>query len=63
MDKIDHLMAEKNKNNKDSQKGQVTPKKFSKKRFNPNSRFSYISSIVLLQLHSSQNKNFNNLHY
>jgi hypothetical protein len=27
MDKIDHLMAEKNKNNKDSQKGQVTPKK------------------------------------
>jgi hypothetical protein len=26
MDKIDHLMAEKNKNNKDSQKGQVTPK-------------------------------------
>jgi hypothetical protein len=27
MDKMDHLMAEKNKNNKDSQKGQVTPKK------------------------------------
>jgi len=27
MDKIDHLMAEKNKNNKDSQKGQVTQKK------------------------------------
>jgi hypothetical protein len=27
MDKTDHLMAEKNKNNKDSQKGQVTPKK------------------------------------
>ncbi len=27
MDKIDHLMAEKNKINKDSQKGQVTPKK------------------------------------
>jgi hypothetical protein len=27
MDKIDHLMAEKNENNKDSQKGQVTPKK------------------------------------
>jgi hypothetical protein len=26
MDKIDHLMTEKNKNNKDSQKGQVTPK-------------------------------------
>jgi hypothetical protein len=26
MDKTDHLMAEKNKNNKDSQKGQVTPK-------------------------------------
>jgi hypothetical protein len=24
MDKMDHLMAEKNKNNKDSQKGQVT---------------------------------------
>jgi hypothetical protein len=24
MDKIDHLMAEKNENNKDSQKGQVT---------------------------------------
>ncbi len=32
MDKIDHLMAEKNKNNKDSQKGQVTPKK-KKKNF------------------------------
>jgi hypothetical protein len=28
MDKTDHLMAEKNKNNKDSQKGQVTPKKY-----------------------------------
>jgi hypothetical protein len=27
-DKIDHLMAEKNENNKDSQKGQVTPKKY-----------------------------------
>jgi hypothetical protein len=27
MDKIDHLMAEKKENNKDSQKGQVTPKK------------------------------------
>jgi hypothetical protein len=27
MAKIDHLMAEKNENNKDSQKGQVTPKK------------------------------------
>jgi hypothetical protein len=27
MDKIDHLMAEKNENNKDSQKGQVTPQK------------------------------------
>jgi hypothetical protein len=27
MDKIDHLMAEKNENNKNSQKGQVTPKK------------------------------------
>jgi hypothetical protein len=27
MDKMDHLMAEKNKNNKDSQMGQVTPKK------------------------------------
>ncbi len=24
---MDHLMAEKNENNKDSQKGQVTPKK------------------------------------
>jgi hypothetical protein len=27
MDKIDHLMAENNENDKDSQKGQVTPKK------------------------------------
>jgi hypothetical protein len=26
MDKIDHLMAEKNENNNDSQKGQVTQK-------------------------------------
>ncbi len=32
MDKMDHLMAEKNKNNKDSQKGQVTPKIFFKKK-------------------------------
>jgi hypothetical protein len=31
MDKMDHLMAEKNKNNKDSQKRQVTPKKYFKK--------------------------------
>jgi hypothetical protein len=31
MDKTDHLMAEKNGNNKDSQKGQVTPKKYFKK--------------------------------
>ncbi len=31
---MDHLMAEKNKNNKDNQKGQVTPKrKFKKKVF------------------------------
>jgi hypothetical protein len=26
MDKMDHLMAENKENNKDSQKGQVTPK-------------------------------------
>jgi hypothetical protein len=32
MDKMDHLMAEKNENNKDSQKGQVTPKKYLKKK-------------------------------
>jgi hypothetical protein len=31
MDKMDHLMAEKNENNKDNQKGQVTPKKIFKK--------------------------------
>jgi hypothetical protein len=31
MDKTDHLMAEKNKNNKNSQKGQVTPKNIIKK--------------------------------
>jgi hypothetical protein len=31
MVKIDHLMAEKNNNNKDSQKGQVTPKNIFKK--------------------------------
>jgi hypothetical protein len=31
MDKMDHLMAEKSKNSKDSQKGQVTPKKYLKK--------------------------------
>jgi hypothetical protein len=30
MDKTDHLMAEKNENNKNSQKGQVTPKKINK---------------------------------
>ncbi len=29
---MDHLMAEKNENNKDSQKGQVTPKKYLKKK-------------------------------
>jgi hypothetical protein len=34
MDKIEHLMAEKNKNNKDSQKEQVTPKKYLKKIVN-----------------------------
>jgi hypothetical protein len=28
MDKTDHLMAENNENNKGSQKGQVTPKKY-----------------------------------
>ncbi len=28
MDKTDHLMAEKNENNENSQKGQVTPKKY-----------------------------------
>ncbi len=33
MDEIDHLMAEKNENNKDSQKGQVTPKKYLKKKY------------------------------
>jgi hypothetical protein len=27
MDKMDHLFAENNENNKDSQKGEVTPKK------------------------------------
>ncbi len=32
MDKMDHLMAEKNKNNKDSQMGQVTLKKIFKKK-------------------------------
>jgi hypothetical protein len=31
MDKMDHLMAEKSKNNIDSQKGQVTPNKYLKK--------------------------------
>jgi hypothetical protein len=30
---MDHLMAEKEQNNKDSQKGQVTPKKIFKKKF------------------------------
>ncbi len=29
---MDHLMAEKNENNKDSQKGQVTPKKYLKNK-------------------------------
>ncbi len=29
---MEHLMAKKNKNNKDSQKGQVTPKNILKKR-------------------------------
>jgi hypothetical protein len=32
MDKMDHLMAENNQNNKDSQKRQVTPKKYLKNR-------------------------------
>jgi hypothetical protein len=31
MDKIDHLIADKNENSKDSQRGQVTPKKYLKK--------------------------------
>ncbi len=34
MDKTDHLMAVKNKNNKDSQKGQVTQKIFKKDNYN-----------------------------
>jgi hypothetical protein len=42
MDKIDHLMAEKNKNNKDSQKGQVTPKKILKK----NTVFTFHSTYL-----------------
>jgi hypothetical protein len=33
MDKRDHLMAENNDNNKDSKKGQVTPKNILKKKF------------------------------
>ncbi len=34
MDNTDHLMAEKNENNKDSQKGQVTPNNYFKKERN-----------------------------
>jgi hypothetical protein len=33
MDKADHLIPEKNENNKDSQKGPVTPKKYLKNNF------------------------------
>jgi hypothetical protein len=35
VDKIDHLMAEKNENNKDSQKGDITPKKKKLKKNKP----------------------------
>jgi hypothetical protein len=32
MEKTDHLISEKNENNKDSQRGQVTPKKYLKNK-------------------------------
>jgi hypothetical protein len=42
MDKTDHLMGEKNKNNKDSQKGQVTQKKIFLKNHDKRKRGSKI---------------------
>ncbi len=46
---MDHLMAEKNENNKDSQKGQVTPKKIKKKKKNLVSKL-YFKYEPLLQV-------------
>ncbi len=48
MDKKDHLMAEKNENNKDRQKGQVTPKKCLKKI--KNTRYCEVSCQACLIL-------------
>jgi hypothetical protein len=42
MDKMDHLMAGKNKNNKDSQKWQVTPKKIKIKILQSKNNMVYI---------------------
>jgi hypothetical protein len=46
MDKTDHLMAEKNENNKDSQHGQVTPKKYFFKPMQNDLAFWYIHREV-----------------
>ncbi len=48
MDKTDHLMAEKSENNKDSQKGQVTPKKYFKKYIHTIYNAYFQNSILLL---------------
>jgi hypothetical protein len=54
MDKIDHLMAVKNKNNKDSQKEQVTPKKYLKQK--RVCHFIYIIKIAKLHFFPSTPK-------
>ncbi len=46
MEKTDHMMEEKNKNNKDSQKGQVTPKKY----FNKTQKLFVRNQVVIYSL-------------
>jgi hypothetical protein len=46
MDKTDHLKAEKNENNKDSQKEQVTPKKY----FFLNKKYIKYRYLVILKI-------------
>jgi hypothetical protein len=49
MDKTDHLMAEKNKNNKDSQKGQVTQKEYYFKKFEGKNTINKLKRILKIK--------------
>jgi hypothetical protein len=54
MDKTDHLMAENNENNKDSQKGQVTPKNIKKRNLRLDKSFENKISFIGLTHASAQ---------